>query len=905
MSNRLLAALLATASLASTGPAWAQASASSDTAGTAPMTQASADGQTAGLEKVVVTARKREEEAQVVPISITALSQADLDKLSVKTIEDLKYVSPSVYIAPTAFRQDALNITIRGQRNFDAPSGGGNPGLAFDTASAVYKDGVYYARALGLTGSLFDLENVAVLKGPQGTLVGRNTTGGAILYNSRTPGPDLGGYVQATVGDYGRAGLQGAVNIPLADTLFVRVALNSENQKGYIANYFLDPSTGRTNTQAAMGFKKLAGVFSVKWQPDDSFDLVLRADISSEHDTGSTYHDLGFFVGTVASAGRTSICNIPMTCLPFTDLRGQSIQPFYLTATATSVSNPNPSPQAYNTILASVMREQTRSFWSAEQDVSNLSAGHYGTYSATANKNIGDIDVRLMAAYRTFDNVGTAVSRGLPFESNTYDYNFPDYKSWQTELTVNGKSFDNKLQWTTGLFYFNERSPNDGGFLYQFLPSAAGPPTAVAGKQFSITNWSNNSEKNSSYAAYAQATYSIWPDTRFTAGVRYTYDERYAHVATTSVRTPATQATTNALTNAVFSSTPFVYNGISYAGQSNVCLLTNPNGVTLPLSQCAADINKSYHKPTWTLALDHDVWDGTMVYATMRSGYRSGGINTQAQNINALTALPETVLDYEIGVKSDWEAAGMPVRTNLALYQTVYHDIQVQQQVPNVTLATAIGGGACTQSAFNAGNCTGFLNENITLNAKAAKIYGVEWDVTVLPTDWLTLNASGSYIDPRYTDFTFIVPPGYLQPSSGTNLSGTPIPVPAWQTNETATVNFGTDLAGLPLGDTLFTAHYYWQSRYLADLRPYNPSQRTFAYGLLNFRLEFTDVGHTNADLAVFMNNVADTQACLPEYTGVLNSAPNGTFGSPGTSGILQCIPLAPRMTGVTLGYKF
>jgi len=908
MSNRLLATLLTTSGLAASAlwaaPALGQASATADTAGTAPMTQASADGQ-AGLERVVVSARKREEEAQAVPISMTALSQADLDKLNIKTIEDLKYVSPSVYIAPTSFRQDTLNITIRGQRNFDAPGGGGNPGLAFDTASAVYKDGVYYARALGLTGSLFDLDNVAVLKGPQGTLVGRNSTGGAILYNSRDPESEFGGYVQATVGDYARAGLQGAINIPLDDTLALRVALNSENQKGYIANYFFDPASGRRNNQAAMGFKKLAGVFSVKWQPDDTFDLVVRADIATEHDTGSTYHDLGYFVGTVPSAGRTSICNIPVTCIPFTDLQGMVMQPYYLTATATSVSNPNPSPQAYNAILASVLREQTYGFWSAEQDVSNFSTGHYGTYSATANKRFGDIDVRMMAAYRTFDSVGTAVSRGLPFESNTYRYNFPNYHSWQTELTVNGKSFDNRLQWTTGLFFFNEQSPNDGGFLYQFLPSAGGPPQAVAGRQFSITDWSNNSEKNSSYAAYAQATYSILPSTRFTAGVRYTYDERSAHIASQSTRTPATQATTNALANAVFNSSPFVYNGISYAGQSNVCLLTNPNGLTLPLSQCAADINKSYHKPTYTLALDHDLWEGTMIYATMRSGYRSGGINTQAQNIAALTALPESVLDYEIGVKSDWAVAGMPIRTNFALYETSYHNIQAQQQVPNVTLATAVGGGACTQTQFNAGNCVGFLNENITLNAAAAKIYGVEWELTVLPTDWLTLNAAGSFIDPRYTDFTFIVPPGYLQPSSGTNLSGTPIPVPTWQTNETATVNFGTDLAGLPLGDTLFTAHYYWQSRYLADLRSFNPLQRTFAYGLLNFRLEFTNVGHTNADLAVFMNNVVNTQACLPEYNGVLASAPQGTFGSPNTSGVLQCIPLAPRMTGVTLGYKF
>ena len=129
MRKSLVLAFLAAAALAS-DPAWAQAGADAS------------QTQVAGLDRVVVTARKRAEDQQAVPISITALNQADLDRLNIKTLEDLKYVSPSVYIAPTAFRQDTLNITIRGQRNFDAPSGGGNPGLAFDTASAVYKDGV-------------------------------------------------------------------------------------------------------------------------------------------------------------------------------------------------------------------------------------------------------------------------------------------------------------------------------------------------------------------------------------------------------------------------------------------------------------------------------------------------------------------------------------------------------------------------------------------------------------------------------------------------------------------------------------------------------------------------------------------------------------------------------------------
>ncbi|HEX4178960.1 MAG TPA: TonB-dependent receptor plug domain-containing protein, partial [Rhizomicrobium sp.] len=245
---------------AGAAPAWAQSS-----------TQAASAN---GLETVIVTARKRAEDAQTVPISITAFNQDELSKLNVLTIQDLKSVAPSVYIAPTAFRQDTLNVTIRGQRNFDSPSGGGNPGLAFDTASAVYKDGVYYARAVGLGGSLFDIDSLEVLKGPQGTLVGRNTTGGAILYESRQPGQEFGGYVQGTLGDYGRAGMQGAVDLPISDTLFARVALNVDDQRGYIANYYFDPVSGASNHQPSMGSNKMGGIFSLKWQPDDSFNIL-------------------------------------------------------------------------------------------------------------------------------------------------------------------------------------------------------------------------------------------------------------------------------------------------------------------------------------------------------------------------------------------------------------------------------------------------------------------------------------------------------------------------------------------------------------------------------------------------------------------------------------------------------
>ena len=876
--------------------------------GTDALAQSDADatisGGALGLEKVTVTARKRVEDEQAVPIAITAYDQADLDKLNIRTIEDLRYSAPSVYIAPTTFRQDTLNVTIRGQRDFDSSSG--QSVMSFDPAAAVYMDGVYLARPVGLTAGLFDIDSVAVLKGPQGTLVGRNSTGGAILYTTREPGDTYGGYAKITAGDHGRGEIQGAVNIPLSDTLFFRAAAQISDQKGYVANFYSDPATGYRNSQPAMGSNKVAGNFSLKWRPDDSFNIVLRANISAEHDTGSTYHDLGYFPGSGTRNGKPAICNIPGTCTGFTDLLGHKINP-YLTynAATNTVGGPTGDPLAYNSALASVAREQTYGFWSTEQTVSNQDVGHYQTVSATVNKSWVDLDVKWLTAYRWWDNRGTSVGRGLPYDTADYEYIVPDYKSVQSEVTVNGKGLDNKLNWTTGLFFFQEDSPNDGGLFYLYLPSAV-TPQPVSGKQITLQDGTRNSQRNTSYAAYAQGTYSLWLDTRITAGVRYTYDERHALIGTRTDIFPATAASTAGVPNGVFDPASVVYNGITYAGQTHACTLTDTTGRLKPLAACDTNVDASFHKPTWTLAIDHDLWDGTLVYATTRSGYRSGAINSTAINPAVTVARPENVQDYEVGVKSDFTLMGVPVRANLAGYLSAYHDIQTLVSLPNVSIATTASGGACTQAAYDANACLNVTNDNVTLNAKKARVMGAEWDVTVIPVPGLTLNASGSYLDARYTDYTYNPPPGYLLPTGTTNLSGTPFPLPAWQTNETASYATGLkDILGVSIDDLTMTAHYFWQSRSLADLRSFDPSQRTGAYGLLDLRFDVLNVANRNFDFGVYMTNVANTPACLPEYNGVLNSAPNASFGIANTAGVLQCVPLPPRMVGMTLGYKF
>ena len=880
------------------------------------MAQSDSSTSAIGLETVIVTARKISEDAQTVPISITALNADDLEKLNVNTIADLQTVAPSVVIQPSTFRQDTLDITIRGQHNLDSPSGGGNTALDFDPSVAVYQDGIYYARTIGLTGQMFDLASADVLKGPQGTLVGRNSTGGAILMTSREPGQDFGGYMKVTGGDYGQYGLQGAVDIPITDDLAVRAAFSATGQKGYLANYFYDPVSGLRNNQPAMGTDKLAGRVTAKWTPDDSFSLLVRADLSAEHDTGVSYHDLGYFVGTVAGTGnKPSICNIPAACVSFTDLLGHPVATYYNTVTATSASNVNTSPAAYNSLLSSVAREQTEGFWSTEQAQSDLDVGHYHTVSAVADKKFDDsIDVKLTGAYRWLDSTGTAVSRGQPYVASVYVYDMPRYKSWQSELTVTGSDFDDRLKWTGGLFFFEESDPNDGGYQNLFLPSAGSPPSAIANKQASTTDQTRNGELNISYAAYAQATYSIWPDTRVTAGARYTLDQRDAYLDTQKVLFPTTAVLSANTVNGVYSSGTYSLDGINYSGYTTVCALTNATGVSLPLGSCPTSISRTFHKPTWTLAIDHDLFDKTLVYFTMRSGDRSGAINSGTFNTQFLVAQPEEVIDYETGVKSDWDLFGMPVRTNLDGYLTAYHNLQTQVNLPNITLETGPTGvaGTCTQALLNANQCatpTNALN-NVTFNVAAARVSGMEWDVTALPIPALTLNFAGSYLDARYTNFTYAVPPGYLLPpgNSSANLSGTPIPAPRWQTNVTGTYSFGSQSIGdFSVGDVQFTAHYYWESRYLTDLALYanGAAQQTSPWGLLNLQLRLADIGKSGADLTAFMTNVTNAQICTPEFTGVLNSVPNGSFTSPGTSGVLQCIPMAPRMTGVSLEYKF
>jgi iron complex outermembrane receptor protein len=175
---------------------------------------------------IVVTARKIEENSQTVPISLSAVSAAALEEHTVRTIDDIASLSPNLFIQRVGIEPQSLVISLRGQYQNDIP-------LTADPSIGVYVDGLYHPRTIGLAGALVDLERVEVLRGPQGTLFGRNTTGGAMNIVTADPTQKLEGSVSLTLGDYNLREGVGVLNLPITENLAGRFVVQRGQRDGY------------------------------------------------------------------------------------------------------------------------------------------------------------------------------------------------------------------------------------------------------------------------------------------------------------------------------------------------------------------------------------------------------------------------------------------------------------------------------------------------------------------------------------------------------------------------------------------------------------------------------------------------------------------------------------------------
>jgi len=557
------------------------------------------------IQEITVTARRVSERLQSTPVAVTAVTSADIEKAQVTNIDQLQRLAPGLVIQPTTSQAGSASLSMRGQSSTDAL-------LAVDQAIGVYLDGVYMARSSGALFNLVDTERVEVLRGPQGTLFGRNTTGGAINLIAKKPTGDFEGMVRLRYGNYDTREATGVLNVPLkGDELAVRAVYQHSQHDGYGRDAISGNDIGFDNTEMV----RASLLFAPAGTP---LRLLIQADYTDRR-TGGEIVGLKSFTPNASLTALIQLCS------------GPSADP------RCPVKTPAGDNLArYATDVIGTGDFYTVSSYSPSQFGNAKSGGVSGTLEYELGK---DLAVKSITAYR-----GVKTASLNPFAGSPYlltgplvapvEGNFISQRQFSQELQLTGKAFAERLDWILGGFFFRESG-------YDHSRSRTLYPLNTA------LNFLDADLVHKSYAAYGQATWHVTDAIRITGGLRYTEDHRKAVRFNRSERPVGSGAFVCTLAPATID-----------AGTS-----------------CQATNTAKFDYLSYTAGVDWQIDSGAFLYAKTSRAYRSGGFNTRAV-LGGLAAGfgPERVTDYEIGAKLD--LLDRKVRFNVAAYMSDYTGIQ-------------------------------------------------------------------------------------------------------------------------------------------------------------------------------------------------------------------------------------
>jgi iron complex outermembrane recepter protein len=434
-----------------------------------PPPTAAASSEEPELADVVVTARRREESAQKVPIAVTVISDQVLQDNNAVSLSDLTHLAPSLSMVSAIHNRDSVNVSIRGQ---GSNTFNGAPGVV-SYLNDVPIPGLSDGELAGGPGLLFDLENVQVLKGPQGTLFGKNSVGGALLLQTARPTNDLGGHVQVGYGNYNNVEADAAVNIPIiSDVLLTRVAFNGDTRDGF-TRLLGAPSHPNGLDVDDRHYWSVRG--TVTFRPNDDFqnDTILTYQDYWDHGSPfliTTYYPGGFLEGLFPAYGAAAREQL---------LLGAR------TAVASSVD-----PVSKGTFLS--VNDIARVNFTDALTFRNI----FG-YGRTTTTTTDDRDSSIAPLFDT--------------------PNVPQHETIRQiteEAQLLGKAFGERLDWIAGVFFLDSRDPTP------FL----GEGIVFDARMDSITQ-----NKNRSKALFAQGTYdlsSFFAGLSVTGGLRYTWDSQ-------------------------------------------------------------------------------------------------------------------------------------------------------------------------------------------------------------------------------------------------------------------------------------------------------------------------------------------------------------------------------------------
>jgi iron complex outermembrane receptor protein len=430
---------------------------------------ASADG---AIGDIVVTARRKEENAQRVPISVLALSPTILREQNIVNLVDLPRVAPGLTVTPTALGSTRPAYQIRGQRAAATR-------IQSDPAIVVYFAEVGQARAAGTPQSLFDIDSVQVLKGPQGTLFGRNTTGGAILITPKAPTRDFGGYVDLSAGDFGMRSLEAALNVPVVDKVYLRVAGKIYRRDGYFSN------TLRPGEKS--------------W---DERNESLRVSLRIQPSDGITTD----FIGTVFHS----------------NVIGFQPKISYVLPSAVPVAALAPGFVAEVNAANALGFYEYREFFKARNFDNVKAIQNTTTVELTDGGFLGKSRIKNIIAYRQIRNHFSTFADGSALGIlNTFgDF---DGTQFSEELQLQGKS--GPVDYVLGLFYSTEEGSDfTNAQTFRALP----------------LNYTDYDGKNSSRSAFAHVNVDLGSGFSVAGGARITRDDRTINSHVRQLRNPTT-----------------------------------------------------------------------------------------------------------------------------------------------------------------------------------------------------------------------------------------------------------------------------------------------------------------------------------------------------------------------------
>ncbi len=751
---------------------------------------ATATRPTAQLGDIVVTARRREENVQDIPIALSVVSNELLDSTGTNNVSQLTQLVPSLQILTSNPRNTA--ITIRG---LGASYGLANDGL--EQGVGIYVDQVYNARPATATLDFIDIDRIEVLRGPQGTLFGKNTTAGALNITTQSPRFEPEGVGEVTIGDYGLRQIKGTVTGPLyGDLVAGRLSFVSSQRDGFLTNVTNGENQNDQNSLSLRG--------QLLIQPNERLSVRLSADHSRQETNCCTQ----VYV-TYGPTQRTAAQQFP------TLAAGRGYAPASL----------NPYDRISD-VDADIQADQ----W------------HAGG-SAIVDYDFGDIGFTSVTAYREWD-----------WEpANDRDYTALDIirqsanPSAQNQFTQEfriGSQGSRTIDWTTGLYYFNQTVDTDGVTEYgrdasYWLLGPTVPDALLDGyKVFNVS-----SIETTSYAVFGQFTWNITDRFRVTPGLRYTDEEKTGtYTATVDGGLVTTDAT----------------------------LISRRLGIARPQTYSAEVSDGSL---SGQIAASYDLSDDVLVYGSYAKGFKSGGINmaglpTLANGLPALNSAevdPEEVTTYELGLKT--QSFDRRLTANLAAYYTEIADFQ----------ANVVDAGP--------GALRGYL-----ANVEKVEIKGVELDLTARPTESLDLFANVAWTDGEYTSFANGPCPLELIGSStaACDLSGKEFPgVSPWAGSVGGEYRWRLNDVG---GEVLVGADASYRSAYFADASA-SRYTRIDGYGLVNLRAGFRS--DANWEAYVFVKNALDEDYL--QFVSVQTGNSGLVIGNPGD----------PRTVGVTVRARY